>query len=64
MQRKAPARKPPASRAVSRRRLNIPRMFAALLLLSLAGIAIFFVLSWLSNLLLRHWHESALRQER
>jgi len=40
-------------------RLNIPRMFAALLLLSLAGIAIFFVLSWLSHVVLRHWHESA-----
>ena len=41
-------------------RLEIPRMFAALLLLSLAGIAIFIVLSWLSRRLLRHWHESAL----
>jgi NitT/TauT family transport system permease protein len=41
-------------------RLNIPRMFAALLLLSLAGIAIFFALSLLSHLLLRRWHESAL----
>jgi NitT/TauT family transport system permease protein len=45
-------------------RLNIPRMFAALLLLSLAGIAIFFVLSALSNLLLGRWHESAVKQER
>ena len=45
-------------------RLNIPRMFAALLLLSLAGIAIFFVLSAVSHLALRHWHESALRAER
>lgn len=44
-------------------RLNIPRMFAALLLLSVAGIAIFFALSALSHLLLRRWHESALRQE-
>lgn len=41
-------------------RLEIPRMFAALFLLSLTGIAIFVVLSWLSRLLLRHWHESAL----
>ena len=31
-------------------RLNIPRMFAALLLLSLAGVAIFFALSALSHL--------------
>jgi len=45
-------------------RLNIPRMFAALLLLSLAGIAIFFALSALSHLVLRRWHESAVRRER
>ena len=42
-------------------RLNIPRMFAALLLLSVAGIVIFSVLSLLSHLLLRRWHESAVR---
>ena len=34
-------------------RLNIPRMFAALLLLSLAGIAIFALLSWLTQRTLR-----------
>jgi NitT/TauT family transport system permease protein len=45
-------------------RLNIPRMFAALLLLSLAGVAIFFALSALSHLVLRRWHESAVRRER
>jgi NitT/TauT family transport system permease protein len=45
-------------------RLNIPRMFAALLLLSAAGIVIFFALSLLSHLLLRRWHESALTPER
>jgi NitT/TauT family transport system permease protein len=44
-------------------RLNIPRMFAALLLLSLAGIAIFALLSWLSHLALRRWHESAVARE-
>jgi NitT/TauT family transport system permease protein len=44
-------------------RLNIPRMFAALILLSLAGVAIFFVLSGLSQLLLRRWHESAINRE-
>jgi NitT/TauT family transport system permease protein len=44
-------------------RLNIPRMFAALLLLSLAGVVIFFALSWLSHLVLRRWHESALARE-
>jgi len=45
-------------------RLNIPRMFAALLLLSLAGVAIFFVLSTVSHLMLRRWHESAVGRER
>jgi NitT/TauT family transport system permease protein len=45
-------------------RLNIPRMFAALLLLSAAGIAIFFGLSALSHLVLRRWHESAVKRER
>jgi NitT/TauT family transport system permease protein len=44
-------------------RLNIPRMFAALVLLSVAGIAIFFVLSALSHLALRRWHESAIARE-
>jgi NitT/TauT family transport system permease protein len=45
-------------------RLNIPRMFAALLLLSLAGVAIFFALSGVSYLMLRRWHESAIERER
>ena len=44
-------------------RLNIPRMFAALLLLSLAGVAIFFTLSAISYLALRRWHESAIARE-
>jgi len=45
-------------------RLNIPRMFAALLLLSVAGIVIFYLLSLVNHLALRNWHESALEQER
>lgn len=45
-------------------RLNIPRMFAALLLLSLAGVAIYFVLAALSHLALRRWHDSAATRER
>ena len=44
-------------------RLEIPRLFAALLLLSLTGILIFAVLSWVSRALLAHWHESALPEE-
>jgi len=45
-------------------RLQIPRMFAALLLLSATGVAIYLILSLLSHLLLRHWHESALPRDR
>jgi NitT/TauT family transport system permease protein len=45
-------------------RLNIPRMFAALLLLSVAGIVIFYVLSLINYLALRRWHESALGIDR
>jgi NitT/TauT family transport system permease protein len=45
-------------------RLDIPRMFAALILLSAAGVAIFFGLSAVSYLLLRRWHESAVERER
>jgi NitT/TauT family transport system permease protein len=44
-------------------RLDIPKMFAALLLLSVLGIVIFFGLSWIEHRLLRRWHESAIRQE-
>jgi NitT/TauT family transport system permease protein len=44
-------------------RLNIPRMFAALLLLSMLGIFIFFGLSALEHMLLRKWHESAVGRE-
>ena len=44
-------------------RLNIPRMFAALLMLSLLGVAIFFLLSALESRLLKHWHESAVTRE-
>jgi NitT/TauT family transport system permease protein len=45
-------------------RLNIPRMFAALALLSAAGVIIFFALSLFSHLLLRRWHESAVASDR
>ncbi|MGO4335074.1 ABC transporter permease [Labrys sp. KB_33_2] len=40
-----------------------PRAYAALVLLSLTGIAIFLALSYLSHLLLYKWHESALKRE-
>lgn len=38
--------------------LDIPRMFAALFLISLAGIALFALMSWLSRRALRSWHAS------
>ena len=44
-------------------RLNSPRMFAALLLLSAAGIVIYGLLALTSHLVLRRWHESALGKE-
>ncbi len=43
--------------------LNIPRMFAALLLISVAGIMIFLLTTALSHLLLRRWHDSARGRE-
>jgi NitT/TauT family transport system permease protein len=45
-------------------RLNIPRMFAAVILISITGIIIFMAFSLLSHLVLRRWHESAVRRER
>jgi NitT/TauT family transport system permease protein len=45
-------------------RLNVPRAFAALLLLSVMGIIIFYVIVWASHLLLKDWHESAMKKER
>ena len=44
-------------------RLNIPRMFAALLLIAVAGISIFLALSALSYFLLHRWHDSARTRE-
>jgi NitT/TauT family transport system permease protein len=44
-------------------RLNIPRMFAALLLIAILGVIIFAGLSFLSHMLLRKWHDSAIRRE-
>ncbi|SMY08087.1 ABC transporter permease [Flavimaricola marinus] len=44
-------------------RLNIPRMFAALLLIALTGVVIFATTSLISHLALRKWHESAVKRE-
>jgi NitT/TauT family transport system permease protein len=40
--------------------LNIPRLFAALALITLTGIALFLFVSLVSRLVLRRWHESEL----
>ncbi|HME83950.1 MAG TPA: ABC transporter permease subunit [Roseiarcus sp.] len=44
-------------------RLNIPRMFAALFLISVTGVAIFLITTALSHLMLRRWHDSARGRE-
>lgn len=44
-------------------RLNIPRLFAALFLLSCLGVLIFAVTSFISWLALHRWHESSLKRE-
>ena len=45
-------------------RLNIPRMFAALALVSAAGLVLYGALAGLSWITLRRWHESARGAER
>ena len=47
----------------SQYRLNIPRLFAALVMLSFTGVLIFGATSAISYFLLRKWHESAVRRE-
>jgi NitT/TauT family transport system permease protein len=43
--------------------LQIPRMFAALIMITATGILIFVILTLVSHLILRRWHESAMRRE-
>ncbi len=45
-------------------RLNIPRMFASLVLISATGILIFLACNLLAYALLHRWHDSAKRPER
>lgn len=47
----------------SQYRLNIPRLFAALVLLTVTGIAIFAMTSFIAWVALHRWHESAVRRE-
>ena len=43
--------------------LNIPRMFSALLMLSIFGMSIWYVTATIQKILLQRWHESELKQE-
>ncbi len=43
--------------------LQVPRMFAALLMTTALGVLIFVGLTTLSDFLLRHWHESSVKRE-
>jgi NitT/TauT family transport system permease protein len=43
--------------------LDIPRMFAALLLISLAGVFLFVLMAWLTKLALGSWHASEINQD-
>jgi NitT/TauT family transport system permease protein len=43
--------------------LNIPRMFAALLLITVTGVLLFALMSVLSKWALAGWHESETSQE-
>ena len=45
-------------------RTEIPKMFAALVLVSLTGIAIFLVFNLVSRLVLGKWHESEMKADR
>ena len=49
---------------ISSYNLQIPRMFAALLMTTGLGVVIFVLLTVLSDYWLRHWHESAVRRDR
>lgn len=43
--------------------LNIPRMFAALLLISLTGVALFALMAWVTKAALGSWHASELSND-
>jgi NitT/TauT family transport system permease protein len=45
-------------------KLQIPRMFAALTLTTVLGVLIFVALTVLSDQVLKHWHESAVKREK
>jgi NitT/TauT family transport system permease protein len=43
-------------------RTEIPRMFAALVLVSMVGIGIFLIFDWLARRLLGRWHDTEMHQ--
>ncbi|HEX7270604.1 MAG TPA: ABC transporter permease [Casimicrobiaceae bacterium] len=43
--------------------LNVPRLFAALFLIALAGIVLSTLTAWAAKVVLRHWHESEVAGE-
>ncbi|CAN5503325.1 ABC transporter permease [soil metagenome] len=43
--------------------LKTPRMFAALVLISVSGVTVFLITTAISWLCLHHWHESSVRKE-
>ena len=45
-------------------RTEIPKMFAALVLVSLTGIAIYLIFNLVGKLVLGHWHESEVKSDR
>jgi NitT/TauT family transport system permease protein len=45
-------------------RTEIPKMFAALVLVSLTGVMIFVLFNWVSKLVLGKWHESEVKASR
>lgn len=47
---------------ISGLQLNIPRLFAALALITLAGVVLFLAVSALSRWALAHWHESEIER--
>ncbi|MEM7771598.1 MAG: ABC transporter permease [Cyanobacteria bacterium P01_E01_bin.6] len=48
---------------ISSYNLEIPRMFAALSMITVLGVLIFVTLTLISDMVLRHWHESAVQRE-
>lgn len=43
--------------------INIPRLFAALFLITVTGVLLFLLMVYLSKLALGNWHESEIKQE-